>query len=392
MANICNYEIRVKGSKLAALFVYAAMPCYNEKEIRSQRGMEDAYELHFTGDCKWSVDSYCSSTWDKDLPDLSGMGLLDEDGYVNEEAGVDYWYYTLREKSRVLSCEIGAYSWSEESAFMEFVLYKNGNALKKETRKYAKSVRFDWETLVFVSKRPKKAAPVEMPSVPEEELWETETLKNGTLRICAYRGSAEEVVVPEQIGERRVTIIGKKAFSAKHTKDRAIKKYLRTSLKRVILPAGIETIEQSAFEDCRSLGGISVPKGVKKIGGYAFRDCAALPEIILPEGVKKIGTGVFEGCTGLTNVVISNGVKEIETYVFHNCAALTEITIPAGVTALKQYAFFACTGLRDIRLPGELTEIDADAFCSCKEFTIHAPAGSYAETYAKEHNIPFVTE
>jgi hypothetical protein len=28
----------------------------------------------------------------------------------------------------------------------------------------------------------------------------------------------------------------------------------------------------------------------------------------------------------------------------------------------------------------------------CPNLTIHAPAGSYAEAYAKENNIPFVAE
>ena len=33
--------------------------------------------------------------------------------------------------------------------------------------------------------------------------------------------------------------------------------------------------------------------------------------------------------------------------------------------------------------------IDSSAFRDCKALTIHAPAGSCAEQYAKEHNIPF---
>jgi hypothetical protein len=32
------------------------------------------------------------------------------------------------------------------------------------------------------------------------------------------------------------------------------------------------------------------------------------------------------------------------------------------------------------------------AFWGCDNLVIHAPAGSYAEQYAKEHNIPFVAE
>ena len=32
------------------------------------------------------------------------------------------------------------------------------------------------------------------------------------------------------------------------------------------------------------------------------------------------------------------------------------------------------------------------AFVDCPNLTIHAPAGSYAEQYAKENHIPFVAE
>lgn len=36
-----------------------------------------------------------------------------------------------------------------------------------------------------------------------------------------------------------------------------------------------------------------------------------------------------------------------------------------------------------------MTEIDKRAFDGCPNLTIHAPAGSYAEQYAKKNNIPF---
>ena len=38
----------------------------------------------------------------------------------------------------------------------------------------------------------------------------------------------------------------------------------------------------------------------------------------------------------------------------------------------------------DVMIPDGVTTI------TIYPFTIHAPAGSYAETYAKENNIPFV--
>jgi hypothetical protein len=46
----------------------------------------------------------------------------------------------------------------------------------------------------------------------------------------------------------------------------------------------------------------------------------------------------------------------------------------------------------NVSIPGSVTYIGALAFNECPNLTIHAPAGSYAETYAKENNIPFVAE
>ena len=51
-----------------------------------------------------------------------------------------------------------------------------------------------------------------------------------------------------------------------------------------------------------------------------------------------------------------------------------------------------CTNLVKISLPSSIKAIGHEAFGSCPNLIIHAPAGSYAEQYAKEHNIPFEAE
>ena len=68
------------------------------------------------------------------------------------------------------------------------------------------------------------------------------------------------------------------------------------------------------------------------------------------------------------------------------------VIIEEGVMRIGANAFLGCVFMTDICLPGSVTEIGAEAFGDCHKLTIHAPAGSYAETYAKEHNIPFVAE
>lgn len=62
------------------------------------------------------------------------------------------------------------------------------------------------------------------------------------------------------------------------------------------------------------------------------------------------------------------------------------------MTKIPNGMFSGCTGLADITIGESVTYIGTDALAFCDQLTIHAPAGSYAESYAKENNIPFVAE
>jgi len=147
MANICNYEVHVKGSKSAALMVYHSMPCMEEKDIIYESGSDNAYEIHFTGDCKWSVNYGVSDSWNKGVMNLS---KYDEDEII--DLSDDYWEVSLRAKSEAFNCEILVHYWSSESEFDQFDHYKNGKCLKqrKIAYSYDEDNEFDWKTTEFV--------------------------------------------------------------------------------------------------------------------------------------------------------------------------------------------------------------------------------------------------
>ena len=65
------------------------------------------------------------------------------------------------------------------------------------------------------------------------------------------------------------------------------------SLKSIVIPDSVETIEDSAFEYCRNLESVTLPKNLKKIGGSAFYRCN-LQKIVIPESVTTIGWGAFK--------------------------------------------------------------------------------------------------
>ena len=131
---------------------------------------------------------------------------------------------------------------------------------------------------------------------------------------------------------------------------------------------GTKTIAGSAFSNCTNLASITIPKSVTRIGWYAFEGCRNLSSITIPDSVTSIGFSAFEGCTNLTSITIPDSVTSIGSDTFKNCTNLISITIPSSVTSIVR------------------------AFWGCFNLTIHAPAGSYAEQYAKENNIKFIAE
>lgn len=135
-----------------------------------------------------------------------------------------------------------------------------------------------------------------------------------------------------------------------------------------------------------------IPNSVISIGEYAFFKCSNLSSITIPDGVTCIGEYAFSNCSSLTFITIPDGTTNIDKGVFSSCTSLTSITIPDSVTSIDDFAFSNCTSLNSITIPNSVTSIGVWAFDKCSNFAIHAPAGSYAEQYAKDNNINFIAE
>ena len=114
--------------------------------------------------------------------------------------------------------------------------------------------------------------------------------------------------------------------------------------------------------------------------------------IVLENGTKGIVDSAFNGCTRLTGITIPDSVTSIGWSAFENCTRLTSITIPDSVTSIGNYAFFYCKSLTGITIPDSVTSIGDAAFRGCTSLTITCPLYSFAETYAKGKNIPYVND
>lgn len=187
-------------------------------------------------------------------------------------------------------------------------------------------------------------------------------------RLIVYPAARREsrYAVPEYI-----RIIGVEAFS--HCE----------ALRQVILPDGLETIENGAFSDCTALAAPELPASLSRIGQGAFNGCTMLEAAVLPEGIRGVSRNAYAGCTALRRVVLPGTVKQLEYGAFEGCTALEEIMLPEGLHTLGNRVFRGCTALRRLVLPRSLSSIDMfmNTFEGCPLQEVLVPRDSYADSY-----------
>ncbi len=93
----------------------------------------------------------------------------------------------------------------------------------------------------------------------------------------------------------------------------------------------------------------------------------AQPDFILPPALTKIEDEAFAG------------------------GAFIYVKLPEQAVSIGRNAFADCPNLTYIYIPAQTTEIHAEAFGNIQGLTILGNAGSYAETYAQDHNYVFIS-
>ena len=155
------------------------------------------------------------------------------------------------------------------------------------------------------------------------------------------------------------------------------------------IPDSVRNIGDYAFHDCGGLEKINVPNGVTSIGYSAFWGCGGIVSINIPDSVTSIGEEAFFSC-GIESITIPGGVAHIKAGTFYGCGDLKTINILEGVSSIDRFAFESCISLKKITIPKSVSSISQNVFLDCDNVVIHGYAGSCAETYATENNIPFV--
>lgn len=116
-----------------------------------------------------------------------------------------------------------------------------------------------------------------------------------------------------------------------------------------------------------------------------------IPSEIYSYAVVEIAENTFSNNVVIKSVVIPESVTAIGAYSFYGCTNLERVIIPSSVTEIKAATFYGCGNLTEVIIPASVTQIAANAFNGCDTLTIKGETGSYAETYAQEHGINFVS-
>lgn len=147
-------------------------------------------------------------------------------------------------------------------------------------------------------------------------------------------------------------------------------------LKTIILPSGIQYIENSVFYRNTSLATVKLPYNLRTIDGYAFSECENLTDLTIPTFVEKIGEYAFSGCSSLTSIKIPSGVKTIEESTFENCSNLTTVSLPSSLTNVYNKAFQNDEKLENIEFPSSIEHIGAYAFAGCSSLRTNYIGGN----------------
>lgn len=95
-------------------------------------------------------------------------------------------------------------------------------------------------------------------------------------------------------------------------------------LSTVKLPENLAVISYNMFDGCYELTSIKIPNSVVSIYGNAFSG-TGITNIVIPNGVTSIGEMAFESCSSIQSIILPNKIARIEYRAFYNCNKLTDI-------------------------------------------------------------------
>lgn len=211
-------------------------------------------------------------------------------------------------------------------------------------------------------------------------------LNDGTLRLYQYEGTDTNIVVPDTIDGRKVTVLGNSTFQyCTQASD----------IESVTLPDSLTTIEKNAFYNCEKLKSVTIPQNVSSIGLAAFVEGlseSSLTEIKvdpenpyfsekdgvvfskdgtklivfpsgrsgdyqIPDGTVSVGDYAFYYCVNVSSITVPGSVRSLGEGAFGNCSSLTKAVLNEGLEEIGEYAFQISSGIRDLIIPASVKSV-----------------------------------
>ena len=223
-----------------------------------------------------------------------------------------------------------------------------------------------------------KAIPRVLAYEPEGN-FTTAAVDEDTVAVTGYTGTNTEINIPRTIDGKTVVEIANNAFKNK------------TTVTKVVVPSTVTEIGVAAFQSTPNLKEVRLSKNLNELSDEAFFN-SGLESIKIPAGVDSITDSCFENCPSLETVTFSKGLKTLGENAFKSCISLKTVVLPDGLESLGGSTFVGCINLESVTIPASCTTfVDDEIFkdCDLTKLTIRGAAGSAAQTYAENNGITF---
>ena len=197
--------------------------------------------------------------------------------------------------------------------------------------------------------------------------WMYTTAEDGNLILSYYKGASGNVVIPANVGGKKVVGTDNHGvFDMREGGD---------AITSITLPDTIEFIGNDSFYMC-DIKSITIPDSVKTIGDGAFRG-AKLRSINIPKEVTSLGVDVFYNCSYLSKITVDSENPVYDSR--NNCNAIIEkdsaklvvacnkTVIPGTVKIIGENAFYWQDKIKSVIIPASVVEIEDKAFGFCKQ-------------------------
>ncbi|MDE5617950.1 MAG: leucine-rich repeat domain-containing protein, partial [Clostridia bacterium] len=132
-----------------------------------------------------------------------------------------------------------------------------------------------------------------------------------------------------------------------------------SAIQSIVIPAGIETINRSAFKDCAELTSVTISSDVQFMADRAFYGCAALKGVYIND--------IAAWC----KIEFQSEANPLENRcpLYVNNQPLAKFTASGDIEAISDYAFSGCTSITEVSLGSSVKSIGSSAFAKCVNLT-----------------------